>query len=801
MGIHKARLLFFLNFFVPLLACSQSISGKIFNENANPLSYVTVIFKVNSKVVSTQITDSSGNFNYNGTISNNNLPVSVYFSRIGYLSMDTTVTTAGTLNLNITLKVNLVELKAVSVTNRKPVIERKVDRLVFNIENNVNTAGLDIYEVIGKTPLVRVYNDVISIVGKESADVLYNGKPLHLTGEALKTFLRSIHSEQIERIEVITNPPSQYDPTGNGGLINIVTKKIRSVGYWVSSNASFAIAKSNVARLGINFNYNKKDLRLFANLTTGIGANNSIYRDDIYYSQFTWQQEYLRKEFSKYINGSAGFELQMSKRTTLSSSYNRLTSYPDDKSSINVNYLSKATSLVDSALRSDVFIDKLYIANSINVHLNHQLDTTEKVFKLDFDYYNNRFDNKNNNASVTVDSNGTDIPKSTKQFLSVNNRNAEIYSITGEFNIPLRTIKYTYGGKVSYMKTLTSVKMFTIDGGNSIPDNNNTNDFKVSENIQALFFNATKKISKKVEVQAGIRTELTEQKAVSPTLKQTNTKTYFSLFPTSYVKYEADKKNVFSLSSGRRFNRPNFSLLNPYRIYDNLFSYSEGNPGLKAYYSNNFELTHTYNNFLYYTLSYSKTTNSIRYITLIDDATNIQVQKPYNYITSQDYALVAGFSFDKITWLMSSNEASVYYSRVSSKLAATASTLSGWGGDFRSTNSIFFNKKRTLTGGIDLTYQAGYLSGIVRNKQYCFLDLTFRYSIPKKQLQFMVAARDILNSKNIRWTEFVNGITKSSFMNSNTRRISVTVNYSFGDKKVKAGNIYSAAGEEKGRVN
>lgn len=114
-----------------------------------------------------------------------------------------------------------------AVSARKKLIEQKVDRLVFNMENTIAASGGDSLDALKITPGLRVENDKISMTGKWSLRVMVDGRMLHLSGEDLMSYLKSISADDIKSIEVIITPPAKYEAEGNSGLINITYKKGR----------------------------------------------------------------------------------------------------------------------------------------------------------------------------------------------------------------------------------------------------------------------------------------------------------------------------------------------------------------------------------------------------------------------------------------------------------------------------------------------------------------------------------------------------------------------------------------------
>jgi len=116
-------------------------------------------------------------------------------------------------------------LQTVTVTAQRPLIERKIDRLVFNVENSVAATGGDALDALKVTPGIQVQNNQIGMIGKSGLAVMINDRILNLSGDDLINYLKSIKSDDIQSIEVITTPPAKYDAEGNSGIINIKLKK------------------------------------------------------------------------------------------------------------------------------------------------------------------------------------------------------------------------------------------------------------------------------------------------------------------------------------------------------------------------------------------------------------------------------------------------------------------------------------------------------------------------------------------------------------------------------------------------
>ena len=211
-----------------------------------------------------------------------NVGLGNYFLEINYFgySVDTLknirVVDQNIILPTIILRVENNLLEEVSVTATKPIYERKADRIIFNVENSVYSQGSDAMQALSKAPRVQIQNNEISIAGRGNAAILINDRLVHMSGEELSQYLKSIPSNDIQKIEVIPNPPAKYDAQG-AALINIVLKKNKKQGYNGSVFGSFTQAQYQGGSIGATFNYTKKKISLNTSITNQI---NKGYREE-----------------------------------------------------------------------------------------------------------------------------------------------------------------------------------------------------------------------------------------------------------------------------------------------------------------------------------------------------------------------------------------------------------------------------------------------------------------------------------------------------------------------------------------
>ena len=250
------------------------ISGTVIDSvTKKPMDYVPVgLYRLGAKSpITGVVTDEKGNFRLDG-VHPGSYQISVEF--IGYtkkiVSPVTTTDGKPDINLgNIRLRSATTSLKEVTITGTAPLIENRIDKIVYNAEKDVTSAGGSATDILEKVPLVSVdINGNVSLRGDANVRVLINGKPSGATSASLSDVLKGIPADQIKSVEVITSPSAKYDAEGTAGIINIITKQKNISGISGSISGGVGTRQNNG---NLNLNYNKNRF----NLTVNAGGNAS----------------------------------------------------------------------------------------------------------------------------------------------------------------------------------------------------------------------------------------------------------------------------------------------------------------------------------------------------------------------------------------------------------------------------------------------------------------------------------------------------------------------------------------------
>ena len=232
-----------------------SISGQITDTDGNSVIQADVILKtLNGEIETYTSTDTLGNFRLKMLAGKYRLEV----HHLAYLSYADTLHILNTSleKLKIELKSKQENLSEVIIKTKKPLVEKKLDRLVINVENHPVFVGSSGFEMLSRAPgIYSTGNEDLQMLGKSGVRILVNGRLQHLTGDELTLFLKNMSAEDIVKIELLTTPPSNYEAEGNAGYINIITKKLKEESWKVRSGFHYGQGKYARAKGNIGFQY------------------------------------------------------------------------------------------------------------------------------------------------------------------------------------------------------------------------------------------------------------------------------------------------------------------------------------------------------------------------------------------------------------------------------------------------------------------------------------------------------------------------------------------------------------------
>lgn len=578
---------------------------------------ISLLHSSDSSLAKASITDKDGNFFFE------NINQGIYFLTASYIGRKTVNSKSFVLSADkptvvvevLQLLPNDKDLKEVSVISKKAFIERKIDKTVVNVDASVTNAGSTAMDVLEKSPGVTVDKDGnISLKGKQGVMIMLDGKPSFLSGAELANLLRNMSAANLDQIEIMTNPSAKYDAAGNSGIINIKTKKTKQKGMNGSLTLGYGQGVYAKTNNSLNLNYRNGKFNIFSTLSVNQRKNyqhldiKRVYKnmDQSVTAIFDQNARMLHNNGSN--SAKIGVDYYASKKTTIGFVVSGFIN-PEKQTNLNTSYLKNGFGIVDSVAVSTGSEDGSWKNGAINFNLRHQFNSTGREFTMDIDYMDYNATKTQPFSNITYLPNGT--VSNSNQLVGELPSVIKIYSAKADYTHPVKNIvKIETGIKTSFVNTDNTAGYFNIINDVKHPDYEKSNRFRYKENINAAYFNASKEI-KKWGFQAGLRLENTNysgnQFGNPQRTDSSFTKSYVGLFPTMFVSYNANEKNQFSFSYGRRINRPAYEDLNPFMFYLDKYTYGEGNPFLRPSYANVLEMSHTFQQWLTTTVNYSHT--------------------------------------------------------------------------------------------------------------------------------------------------------------------------------------------------
>ncbi|SNR95180.1 outer membrane beta-barrel family protein [Flavobacterium sp. ov086] len=795
--MNKVLVIVLLLFISNKLFSQIIIQGQIKDQNNKSIEFAEILIKnKDSLFIKSELTNAKGRF----LIKLEKGEFLLIVKDSGIIAYQKNINVIENLDLGVlVMNKNDQQLKEVIITSKKKIIERKNDRLVFNVENSITSIGGDAMDALRVTPGLKIQNDQIMMIGKSGMSVMIDDKIIHLYGEDLISFLKTIKSDNIKSIEVITAPPAKYDVEGNSGIVNIKLKKAKKNSWGGDFNSSYTKAKFDLGSIGSVLNYQKNKITINYTINYTNGSTAPYQENYVYYPKVTWFETNHKRSYQNNLSNRFNFDYQLTKKTTIGMQYTASKNKPLDVSLSNSKITDEITHQLDSLIVTPSYVNSKKTTHTINFYSLTKLDSIGRQLFFDTDYFEFNLNSDNNFSSNYYYGDGSEIPNRNLKANNITDQKIKIYSSKIDLDLPLQWVKVSFGAKVSFIKTDNNVAYYNFYSSEPILDLTRSNLFNYSENTQALYISAQKSLAKKWDLQLGLRAENTQTKGVSATVEQLNTNTYIRLFPTLYLTYTANENSTFSFNYNRRIDRPSYADLNPFRLYSTAFNYMEGNPFLQPYFTNNIEISHSYKD-LYSSLSYKNLTNGIDYITVVSADSGIQIAKPYNFYTQNSIVLSENYTFSKWKGYENNIGFNLLYAVTSPKTNTIVPEISNWTASFSSYNSFVLNKKKSIRASLDFVYSSPSVLGSYKLESYYFFDAGMRMSLFEKKVRIAISMVDIFRTNKLRYSQVVNNIKITALDYSNPQSLRFSLSYYFGKSFKKDEKTNTSNEDEKSRV-
>ncbi|MFN4234836.1 MAG: outer membrane beta-barrel protein [Bacteroidia bacterium] len=585
------------------------IYGKVIdNATGKGLEFATVrlmITKFDSvskapkqNLVTGQITQSNGEFNLE------QVPVfgklTLIISAIGYQTYEQNIAfekpTQGKMPVfekdlgNIRIKPDSVLLKEVVVDGSEPLVKMAIDKKVFNVEKNIVSEGGTAEDVLKTVPSLSVDMDGNVTLRNASPQIFIDGKLSPLS-------IDQIPADAIQSVEVITNPSAKYDASGGmGGIVNIVLKKDRRIGF----NGSVRAGVDMRGRINSNADLNIREGKFNFFISGNINQRRSISYSETTRNNLFGQTPTNLMQISnavmdrQFMSARTGFDWFINNRSTITITQSLMRGDFNPKDNLNIITDSLFTNNPVSYFTDRTSNTNRYFNNfSTSLLFKHLFPKEGRELTADINYNGSRSASTNNFSTYNYDPNRTFINSVSQR--QINKGSNDFLTAQADYITPLsETQKIETGIRFQY-------RDFTTLNENAVLNTNSdafeiipglSNNYRFIDQVYAGYITYTQSIGK-FGYQVGLRAESSDYVGTLISTNQSFRNQYpISLFPSTFVEYRINEKNNFQLNYSRRVNRPSFFNLIPFIDYSDSLNLSRGNPGLKPEFTHSIELSY-----------------------------------------------------------------------------------------------------------------------------------------------------------------------------------------------------------------
>jgi hypothetical protein len=790
-----------------------AINLNILNDQKTGIESATVelLKSTDSALVKTSLTDKAGNTSFEAVTYGSYV---VRVSAVGFntkyspvFSIDQALVTLQPLTLSV--KANM-QMQGITVSAKKPFIQKLSDRIVVNVENSIVSAGSSAIDVLERSPGITIdQNDAISLRGKAGVIIMIDGKPSPMTGADLANYLRGLPSSAIERIDIITNPSAKYDAAGNSGIIDIHLKKDHRLGSNGTFTAGYGQGIYPKANAGATFNYRNQKMNVFGNYNYAYRKQlNHLIINRNFFEQGVFKGSDDKDNYAvmpiKSNTARLGADFFPSKNTivgfVVNSNFNGFKRRADINTMVNDAQYQPDFSFQSISTNND------HNNNTVaNVNFKQKLDSLGTEFTADVDY------GVYNTASLT---------RTSSYFYNLNgSKRKEDDILDGDQNgkLTLKTAKADFvhpltggakvevGAKTSYVSSDNDAKFYNVLPDQKQVDETKTNRFFYKEYNNAGYINFSKAY-KKFDFQVGLRGEHTNIKTLQVKGNDSYKNDYFQLFPSAFFNYKLKEDQTLGISVSRRIDRPGYFQLNPFLFQVDATIYSTGDPLLKPQTTWSSELSYTLKQ-MNFSFSYSHTKDPENTVLskILDvipnfeikpgQDSNITVQIPVN-LTSSDYIGISGAVPVRISkWWNMTNNFDIYYNRFNGNLAGSQLNAGKPAATVRTNNNFTFTKgwSAELNANLNTGGQYGYM----------VLDPQWGLAVGAQKTVMHGKGTIRFNMTDIFWTnlpkakvEYKGSYVENWHAYRESRVANLSFTYRFGNSKVQQARRRTTASEE-----
>ena len=773
---------------------SQKVTGVIISDNT-PIKYANVLLyqSKDSSFVGAGLSDTLGYFSINLPSKSES-----YYLNIQVIGYEEFISESFKENksfgkINIKTDENQT-LDAVNIKISKPLFEKTGRGMIVNVATSPILSSGNTQDALEKIPGVQVNIDGgLTLKGNENIAIYMDGKPTYMDIKELKQLLENTPANEIEKIEVFETPPAKYEAAGNAGIINIIRKKGKGLGYTGMLGGNIGYGNFHKLSPWLYSNYRTKKINIYGSIWYFNNKSDQYTTEDILINVENQLSTFYNSghRISNIIGSGSrvGLDYFLSKKNTigyLGVVYDGK-SIGNEPSDIHIEGPAKENYDFIDAIQE---FDYGWFGQIHNLNFKRDIGKGESL-NIDLDFI------KRGNYDKTSTSNEYFLKNNplTPNFFRQNGFTDNLIGVSKiDYSKTIfKNWSFESGAKASWVETKNDFKAYT--GKNSqdaTEDLNQSNQFNYNEAIYSAYSILAKKWSDKLKMDAGIRIERTLTKGVSPNIDSTFKNNYTNVFPNISLNYQVKKNHNLSLAVTRRIKRPDYWQLNPFSSQTNQFIYSNGNPLLQPQLTDKINLSWGIKQSIFFTISTSQTLGIMTNIIEQIDSLERQIHTIANLDDFYNYNFNAFIPVKIKKWWLINLNATIYHNRLVSVVdfGTFGYELTSFNLSMQQFISLPKNWKFELSGN----YNHDSYWNIYFVEPYYQLDLGASKKI--KNLNMSISLKDFLNIRRSYGGVFQNNIIMPNTYKPESRIIQLSLTYKIGQKDVKSERRRKTGSEE-----
>ena len=698
-------------------------------------------------------------------------------------------------------------LGAVTVVAQRPSLQMGVDRKIFNVDKNITSTGGTAVDVMKNIPSVSVDVEGNVTLRNTSPQIFVDGRPTILT-------LQQIAADDIERIELITNPSAKFDAASSGGIINVVLKKNKKLG--INGIASVGAGTPDILNGNLSLNVRQGKLNFFGsthyNRSGGLARSESRRQNKdngVITDYFNQRSETDR--LRRFQNVRFGMDYFIDNRNTITVSQHFVRGRFTNFETQSQQFLDVNQELVQTGSRYSN-------GNSQFKRSNTQFNYTHNFPKKGMELTADATYNKGNGFNRALINNYYYNPDGSPSAPANNVRNNgdnnnEQLTLQTDFVTPFSENSKLEAGLRMFRQDNTNVyNVFSMNNATEVKLPLSTN-VRYDETVSAAYITYSGKW-KGIGYQAGLRGEYSKfngelvdsAQSFGYSLPLDIGNVFDGLFPSLYITRELAEGKELQINFSRRIRRPDFWQLNPFIDINDPLNIRQGNPRLRPEYTNSFELNynHRYTGGNFLGSLYFR--NNDDDITMFSDTITAEQYQKLNNAAIDPNAILNTFINAQYTNRMGAEltlnqnfgnfevvpNVNMQYRKVKASVGDLDLNNQGFNWEAKLIMNYKFGTKSRALKHTSLQFTGEYESREVipqgRNKEQYEADFALRKEFLKNRAAAITfAVNDIFNSD--RWGQIYDteNFYQDAYRRWNVRNFRISFSYRFGKSDFKFG--------------